>query len=350
MSNRSILSIHEYQSKSEKYVISSEHSFQIQQTAPSGQSQLTNNNLMLIDGALFTNTKSSEKIEECSSISPNLDDDTYHNKYDVKDIYDLLSKLLAKINLITSMNNPERNFNSNINEAFTLKLKELLSNFQTSITSQINSKLNSQIYLNELYYIKKHIKHKCTESIKKQLQKQQGIHYCRHVSLSSIHDFLEYYSSLTPLELSDKASFSIDDSVQNVYMSYFGCNYDTAKDNGLILITFLNKMSSMYNISENKKNVQLNITGRIKIVNDEEIIIELGEIIPYLTTCADTKTKTKIVLINKLIFEIIIRQFPFVSQINFFCNIYYAKKAREFTIEANEIYEDNIVFSYINLQ
>ena len=248
---------------------------------------------MVIDGSLFT--KSSEKIEECSSISPNLDDDTYHNKYDVKDIHDLLSMLLAKINLITSIN-PELTFNSKTKETFTLKVKELLSNFQTSITTQISSKLNNNIYrnINELYYIKKHIKHKCRESIRKQLQKQQGIHYCRHISLSSIQDFLEYYSSLTPLELSDKASFSIDDSVQNAYLSYFGCNYDTSKDNGQILITFLNKMSSVYNISENKKHVQLNITGRIKIVNEEEIIIELGEIIPYLTTCGDAKTKTKI--------------------------------------------------------
>ena len=49
MSNRLTLSIHEYQSKSEKYVISSEHSFQIHQTTPSGQGQVTNNNLMVIE-------------------------------------------------------------------------------------------------------------------------------------------------------------------------------------------------------------------------------------------------------------------------------------------------------------
>lgn len=127
-------------------------------------------------------------------------------------------------------------------------------------------------------------------------------------------------------------------------------NLDISKDNSEILINFLNKLTNSYSIDSKTKIINLNLRGTFKILSEEEIIIELGDIIPYLTKKSILKSKNKIVLFTKFIFEILIRQFTFLSQINFSCSIYYAKKSNDVIDLRNHEFEDNIAFSFINLQ
>ena len=98
------------------------------------------------------------------------------------------------------------------------------------------------------------------------------------------------------------------------------------------------------------KLINLNLTGSFKLLSDDEIIIEMGDIIPYLTNKSIQKSKNKIVLLNKLFFEIFIRQFPCLSQINCFSSIFYAKKGSDIITLRNIEYEDNLAFYYVNLQ
>lgn len=125
---------------------------------------------------------------------------------------------------------------------------------------------------------------------------------------------------------------------------------DTSKDSSELLINFLNKLTNSYSIDSKTKIINLNLRGTFKILSEEEIIIELGDIIPYLTKKSILKSKNKIVLFTKLIFEILIRQFTFLSQINFSCSIYYAKKSNDVIDLHNHEFEDSIAFSFINLQ
>ena len=127
-------------------------------------------------------------------------------------------------------------------------------------------------------------------------------------------------------------------------------NLDTSKDNSELLSNFLNKLTNSYSIDSKTKIINLNLRGTFKILSEEEIIIELGDIIPYLTKKSILKSKNKIVLFTKFIFEILIRQFTFLSQINFSCSIYYAKKSNDVIDLRNHEFEDNIAFSFINLQ
>ena len=136
----------------------------------------------------------------------------------------------------------------------------------------------------------------------------------------------------------------------DVYSVYFEDSFDSSKDNIEILINFLNKLSNSYSIDTKTKLINLNLTGSFKLLSDDEIIIEMGDIIPYLTNKSIQKSKNKIVLLNKLFFEIFIRQFPFLSQINCFSSIFSAKKGSDIITLRNIEYEDNLAFYYVNLQ
>lgn len=136
----------------------------------------------------------------------------------------------------------------------------------------------------------------------------------------------------------------------DVYSVYFEDSFDSSKDNIEILINFLNKLSNSYSIDTKTKLINFNLTGSFKLLSDDEIIIEMGDIIPYLTNKSIQKSKNKIVLLNKLFFEIFIRQFPFLSQINCFSSIFYAKKGSDIITLRNIEYEDNLAFYYVNLQ
>ena len=69
----------------------------------------------------------------------------------------------------------------------------------------------------------------------------------------------------------------------DVYSVYFEDSFDSSKDNIEILINFLNKLSNSYSIDTKTKLINLNLTGSFKLLSDDEIIIEMGDIIPYLT-------------------------------------------------------------------
>ena len=88
----------------------------------------------------------------------------------------------------------------------------------------------------------------------------------------------------------------------DVYSVYFEDSFDSSKDNIEILINFLNKLSNSYSIDTKTKLINLNLTGSFKLLSDDEIIIEMGDIIPYLTNKSIQKSKNKIVLLNKLFF------------------------------------------------
>ena len=66
----------------------------------------------------------------------------------------------------------------------------------------------------------------------------------------------------------------------DVYSVYFEDSFDSSKDNIEILINFLNKLSNSYSIDTKTKLINLNLTGSFKLLSDDEIIIEMGDITP----------------------------------------------------------------------
>ena len=92
----------------------------------------------------------------------------------------------------------------------------------------------------------------------------------------------------------------------DVYSVYFEDSFDSSKDNIEILINFLNKLSNSYSIDTKTKLINLNLTGSFKLLSDDEIIIEMGDIIPYLTNKSIQKSTNKIVLFNKIFFQLFI--------------------------------------------
>lgn len=89
----------------------------------------------------------------------------------------------------------------------------------------------------------------------------------------------------------------------------------------------------------------MKLTGLIKKLNKDEIIIELADIVPYLNEESVSKAIKKMLIISKLFYEMILRQYPSIENIDLFCNVYYAKKDKDLIIPE---YENNVSFNFIN--
>ena len=107
------------------------------------------------------------------------------------------------------------------------------------------------------------------------------------------------------------------------------------------------------NTKYKKEKIKLKISGEIKLIAEDELLIDFAEVIPYLNEKKVIESKIKLKIISKLILQVLLRQFPFLNQIDIFCSIYYAKKAKDYFSYAfqneNMEFEENITFIYINI-
>ena len=128
-------------------------------------------------------------------------------------------------------------------------------------------------------------------------------------------------------------------------------NFKKENDNFNLLINLYNKIN--LNTKYKKEKIKLKIGGEIKQISEDEIIIDFTDVIPYLNEKKVFELKCKIKIISKLILQVLLRQFPFLNQIDIFCSIYYAKKAKDYFSYAfqneNMEFEENITFIYINI-
>lgn len=89
----------------------------------------------------------------------------------------------------------------------------------------------------------------------------------------------------------------------------------------------------------------MKLAGLIRKLNNDEIMIELADIVPYLNEESVSKAIKKMLIMSKLIYEMILRQYPSYENIDLFCNVYYAKKDKDIIIPE---YEENVCFNFIN--
>ena len=126
-------------------------------------------------------------------------------------------------------------------------------------------------------------------------------------------------------------------------------NFKKENDNFNLLINLYNKI--ILNTKYKKEKIKLKIGGEIKQISEDEIIIDFVDVIPYLNEKKVFELKCKIKIISKLILQVLLRQFPFLNQIDIFSSFYYTKKSKNyinhiFTNENME-FEDNILLLYI---
>ena len=169
--------------------------------------QSFNPNTTITDSALSVNTEKIEtsKLEECSSISPNLDD-TYANLIDTKEIYDLFSLVIHK--LTSSCSSDSVNSDSVIEE-----IKNMVDNLKTSINNKIEQEL--LIENSDLKMLRKHIRAKSTETMRKKIKQLKGDKYSQNIVISNIKEFEKFYNTIIPYEFKEKEKVSFEDALKS---------------------------------------------------------------------------------------------------------------------------------------
>ena len=169
--------------------------------------QSFNPNTTITDSALSVNTEKIEtsKLEECSSISPNLDD-TYANLIDTKEIYDLFSLVIHK--LTSSFSSDSVNSDSVIEE-----IKNMVDNLKTSINNKIEQEL--LIENSDLKMLRKHIRAKSTETMRKKIKQLKGDKYSQNIVISNIKEFEQFYNTIIPYEFKEKEKVSFEDALKS---------------------------------------------------------------------------------------------------------------------------------------
>ncbi len=169
--------------------------------------QSFNPNTTITDSALSVNTEKIEtsKLEECSSISPNLDD-TYANLIDTKEIYDLFSLVIHK--LTSSFSSDSVNSDSVIEE-----IKNMVDNLKTSINNKIEQEL--LIENSDLKMLRKHIRAKSTETMRKKIKQLKGDKYSQNIVISNIKEFEKFYNTIIPYEFKEKEKVSFEDALKS---------------------------------------------------------------------------------------------------------------------------------------
>lgn len=174
--------------------------------------QSFNPNITITDSALSINTEKieSSKLEECSSISPNLDD-TYANLIDTKEIYDIFSLVILKLTSISSLSSDSINTEQVIEE-----IKNMVDNLKTSINNKIEQDLVMEN--SDLKMLRKHIRAKSTETMRKKVKQLKGDKYSHNLVISNIKEFEQFYNTIIPYEFKEKEKVSFEDALKSKYL------------------------------------------------------------------------------------------------------------------------------------
>ena len=290
----------------------------------------------------FNCNKSNDTTNEISEIQKlNNTDDSLN--LDNKELFDLFSSINQKINSLnlimaspqfkTTIDNIKNNIEE-LNQSINLKI------------NQIHEKINLRL---KIY--KKYIKKKCTNTLINYIKQNKGENFCQEFIISSLSDFGKYYNHIVPLKIKELGKVNSDEAFQNFFFYYMKENFKLENDNFNLLINLFNKIN--INTKYKKEKIKLKISGEIKLIAEDELLIDFAEVIPYLNEKKVIESKIKFKIISKLILQVLLRQFPFLNQIDIFCSIYYAKKAKDYFSYAfqneNMEFEENITFIYINI-
>lgn len=171
--------------------------------------QSFNPNTTITDSALSVNTEKIEtsKLEECSSISPNLDD-TYVNLIDTKEIYDIFNLVIHKLTSISTLSSDSVYSDSVIEE-----IKNMVDNLKTSINNKIEQDL--LIENSDLKMLRKHIRAKSTETMRKKIKQLKGDKYSQNIVISNIKEFEKFYNTIIPFEFKEKEKVSFEDALKS---------------------------------------------------------------------------------------------------------------------------------------
>ena len=171
--------------------------------------QSFNPNTTITDSALSVNTEKIEtsKLEECSSISPNLDD-TYVNLIDTKEIYDIFNLVIHKLTSISTVSSDSVYSDSVIEE-----IKNMVDNLKTSINNKIEQDL--LIENSDLKMLRQHIREKSTETKRKKIKQLKGNKYSENIVISNIKEFEKFYNTIIPFEFKEKEKVSFEDALKS---------------------------------------------------------------------------------------------------------------------------------------
>ena len=171
--------------------------------------QSFNPNTTITDSALSVNTEKIEtsKLEECSSISPNLDD-TYVNLIDTKEIYDIFNLVIHKLTSISTLSSDSVYSDSVIEE-----IKNMVDNLKTSINNKIEQDL--LIENSDLKMLRQHIRAKSTETMRKKIKQLKGDKYSQNIVISNIKEFEKFYNTIIPFEFKEKEKVSFEDALKS---------------------------------------------------------------------------------------------------------------------------------------
>ncbi len=269
-----------------------------------------------------------------------LDDYLNIDNRELIDVFNSINQKINSLNLIMSF--PQ--FKTNI-ENIKNNIEQLNQNINLKI-NQFQEKIDLKL---KIY--KKNIKKKCRDTLINYIKENKGEKFCKEFIICSLSDFENYYNYIVPLKIKELEKVNYEEAFQNLFFYYMKENFKKENDNFNLLINLYNKIN--LNTKYKKEKIKLKIGGEIKQISEDEIIIDFADVIPYLNEKKVFELKCKFKIISKLILQVLLRQFPFLNQIDIFCSIYYAKKAKDYFSYAfqneNMEFEENITFIYINI-
>ena len=235
-----------------------------------------------------------------------------------------------------------------INKIFMINEKKNFYSFIEKIKNFYNKKIEEiyDVIFKNINFYKKYYRRKVFNSIYNRIKHKKGNLYTKKIIISNLFQLSNYYYNLLPLNLKLNERISLENTIKNYYYFIFESKFQFEKnlfDNNF----FTNFLQKFYQTK--KKKLFINFSGQIKyLITNQEIFIDFCEIIPFLNKKKFNKTKNKFIFICNFFIELLIRQFSFINQINFYISIYYAKKDKNFIIIEN-FYVNNIKFIFINL-
>ena len=235
-----------------------------------------------------------------------------------------------------------------INKIFMINEKKKFYSFIEKIKNFYNKKIEEiyDVIFKNINFYKKYYRRKVFNSIYNRIKYKKGNLYTKKIIISNLFQLSNYYYNLLPLNLKLNERISLENTIKNYYYFIFESKFQFEKnlfDNNF----FTNFLQKFYQTK--KKKLFINFSGQIKyLITNQEIFIDFCEIIPFLNKKKFNKTKNKFIFICNFFIELLIRQFSFINQINFYISIYYAKKDKNFIIIEN-FYVNNIKFIFINL-
>ena len=235
-----------------------------------------------------------------------------------------------------------------INKIFMINEKKNFFSFIEKIKNYYNKKIEEiyDVIFNNINFYKKYYRRKVFNSIYNRIKHKKGNLYTKKIIISNLFQLSNYYYNLLPLNLKINERISLENTIKNYYNFIFDSNL-SFKNNLFDNNFFINFLLKFYQTK--KKKLFINFSGQIKyLITNQEIFIDFCEIIPFLNKKKFNKTKNKFIFISKFFIDLLIRQFSFINQINFYISIYYAKKDKNFIIIEN-FYINNIKFNFINL-